>query len=208
VSFLADGHRAVPIGISRQLVGERAFGIGGFRYCGSMLSTPERPLFSREPDVAAVAGALATAVTDEFGLVGLNGLDFIARDGVAYPIEVNPRYSASMELVERAATSGLSLFALHERACAGELPATITRPRTVWGKAIVYARKDVTVRPGQAWRRIGAADIPHAGERIPKGRPICTVFAEAGNARACHRRLVEAAALVYRAIEAPARGAA
>jgi methenyltetrahydromethanopterin cyclohydrolase len=158
--------------------------------------------------VAAVAAALATAVTNEFGLVGLNGLDFIARNGVAYPIEVNPRYSASMELVERAAKPDLSLFALHEHACAGELPASIPSPRKVWGKAIVFARKDVTVRDGQAWRRIGAADIPHAGERIRKGRPICTVFADADDARACHRRLVEAATLVYRAVASPARGAA
>lgn len=208
ISFLSDGRRALPIGVTRQLVGERAFGAGGFRYCGSVLSTPGRRLFSREAEVAGVAAALAAAVTDEFGLVGLNGLDFIARNGVAYPIEVNPRYSASMELVERASRSGTSLFGLHERACAGVLPLSVAGPRRVWGKAIVFARKDVTVRDGNAWRRIGAADLPHAGEQIRKGRPICTVFARAGDVRACHRQLVTAAMLVYRAVDVPARGAA
>ena len=44
---------------------------------------------------------MADAVTRDFGLVGLNGIDFIARAGVPWPIEVNPRYSASMELLER-----------------------------------------------------------------------------------------------------------
>ncbi len=208
ISFLADGRRVLPLGISRQLVGERAFGAGGFRYCGSILSTPGRPVFSREAAVSGVAGALAAAATDEFGLVGLNGLDFIARDGVAIPIEVNPRYSASMELVERASGSGASLFALHERACAGGLPAAVAHPTQVSGKAIVFARKNVTVPPGPAWHRIGAADLPHPGERILKGHPICTIFADADDAGTCHRRLVEAAAVVYRAVESPARGAA
>jgi predicted ATP-grasp superfamily ATP-dependent carboligase len=147
-------------------------------------------------------------VTDEFGLVGLNGLDFIASEGVAYPIEVNPRYSASMELVERASRSEPSLFALHEGACAGVLPPRVARPRSVWGKAIVFARRDVMVRGGRVWRRIGAADLPHAGELIRKGRPVCTVFAHADDLRRCYRQLVQAAMLVYRAVEAQARGAA
>jgi predicted ATP-grasp superfamily ATP-dependent carboligase len=208
ISFLADGRRALPIGLSRQLVGDRAFGAGGFRYCGSMLSAPGRPIFPRETEVASVAAALASAVTDEFGLVGLNGLDFIASEGVAYPIEVNPRYSASMELVERASRSEPSLFALHEGACAGVLPPRVARPRSVWGKAIVFARRDVMVRGGRVWRRIGAADLPHAGELIRKGRPVCTVFAHADDLRRCYRQLVQAAMLVYRAVEAQARGAA
>jgi uncharacterized protein len=208
ISFLSDGRRAMPIALSRQLVGERAFGAGGFRYCGSILSTPGQPAFRRDTEVAQVAGALAAAVTEEFGLTGLNGLDFIARDGVVYPIEVNPRYSASMELVERASQSGPSLFALHERACAGELPVSVAPPRTTRGKAIVFARKDVTVRDGMALRRMGAADLPHAGEQIRKGRPICTVFARAADVRGCHRQLVEAAMLVYRAVHDSARGAA
>ena len=36
VIFLADGRRVHPLGITRQLVGERAFGAAGFRYCGSL----------------------------------------------------------------------------------------------------------------------------------------------------------------------------
>ena len=37
VVFLADGRRALALGLSRQLVGERAFGASGFRYCGSLI---------------------------------------------------------------------------------------------------------------------------------------------------------------------------
>ena len=119
IVFVADGRRAVPLGVSRQLVGDPAFGGSGFRYSGSLLSGAA-PVFEREPEIAAAAARLAGAVTEAFGLVGVNGIDFIARDGVPWPIEVNPRYTASMELVERA--HGVSVFALHARACAGELP--------------------------------------------------------------------------------------
>jgi predicted ATP-grasp superfamily ATP-dependent carboligase len=207
ISFLADGRRVVPIGISRQLVGERAFGGSGYRYCGSILSGGHEPLFARAAEVTATARALATAVTEEFGLIGLNGLDFVAHDGIPYPIEVNPRYSASMELVERISSSTLSLFELHARACEGALPGGMRTRPTVVGKAIVFARRDADVPPA-GWSGIDIADIPRPGERIARGRPICTVFAEADSVAKCRAGLVRAAALVYRAVEAQARGVA
>ncbi len=83
-------------------MGERSFGAHGFRYCGSLLASERAPVFPRQAELLVRATALADAVTEAFGLRGLNGLDFVARDGVPLPIEVNPRYSASMELVERA----------------------------------------------------------------------------------------------------------
>ncbi len=41
VVFVAAGGRAVPIGITRQLVGERAFGAAGYRYCGNILEAAD-----------------------------------------------------------------------------------------------------------------------------------------------------------------------
>jgi predicted ATP-grasp superfamily ATP-dependent carboligase len=161
-----------------------------------------------EEGLLARAGAMAQAAAREFGLVGLNGIDFIARGGEPWPIEVNPRYSASMELHEP--HSGPSLFELHADACGGRLPAAPPSPRRgVLGKAVVFARRNVTPGETRAWLRDPAiADIPHPGERIRRGRPICTVFAEGESADACLRRLVSKAACIYRAIEPRARGAA
>jgi uncharacterized protein len=208
ISFLADGRHAVPIGLSRQLVGEPAFGARGYRYCGSLLAGREAPLFHRAGEIAATARALAAAVTEEFGLVGLNGLDFVARDGIPFPIEVNPRYSASMELVERASESRISLFRLHERACGGVVPGDTAAPRQVAGKAVVFARRAVTIGQTSRWAADDLADIPRPGERIGRGHPICTVFAEGRDARECHERLVKKAERVYRMVALPARGAA
>ena len=205
IAFLADGRRAHTLALSRQLVGRRELGAVGFRYCGSLMG---RGVFPSEDALGPRAEALAAAVVRTYGLVGLNGLDFIARAGVPWPIEVNPRFSASMELLERA--TGVSLFALHTEACAGRLPRWLPPlPVRVHGKAVVFARRSVTAPATRGWLRDGdLADIPHPGERIARRRPICTVFASGGDPQACLGALLSKAASVYRAVEPAARGAA
>jgi predicted ATP-grasp superfamily ATP-dependent carboligase len=211
IVFVSDGTRTLPLGISRQLVGERRLGARGFRYCGSLLA-PDRaiPLFPQREQLESTASALAEAAAREFELVGLNGLDFIAQRGVPYPIEINPRYSASMELVER--ELGISLFELHVSACRGKLPGPVSParpPARVVGKAIVFARRNLTVSNTRKWLLMDAiADVPYSGERIARGRPICTVFGEGTSVETCRRMLLRRADWVYRSLEARARGAA
>jgi predicted ATP-grasp superfamily ATP-dependent carboligase len=207
ISFAGNGSAAVVLGFSRQLVADPRFGAQRYRYCGSILGTPEARLFPRQEELLGRAAEVATIITREFELVGLNGIDFIARHGVPYPIEVNPRYSASMELIERA--QGVSMFEIHARACQGVLPVAPDPKPTVQGKAIVFARQETVV--GEVARWVGktwVADIPQAGERIQTGRPICTVFAAARQPEACRRLLCRRAAAVYRAMKSPGRRAA
>jgi uncharacterized protein len=205
ISFAANGSRAVLLGLSRQLVGERAFGAGRFRYCGSILGTESVPLFSRQNELLNQAVRVAEVVSAEFGLVGLNGIDFIACRGVPYPVEVNPRYSASMELIERA--NPVSMFAIHAAACAGDLhPLSLSGPM-LHGKAIVFARQDCVV--SSSWSAPSwVADVPRPGEHIGKGRPICTVFARARSPAECRRRLIRRARMIYRVMKLPGRLAA
>lgn len=196
VVFMSGAGRCVPAGITTQLVGDAAFGASGFRYCGSLLAS------------AGPVGAerLAAAVTEAFGLVGLNVIDFIARDGVPYAIEVNPRWSASMELVEEVVDE--PLFGIHARLCAsGEPPPVFLSWRGVLrgpviGKAIVFARRDVVVPDTDAWLEDPAIrDVPRAGERIAAGHPVCTVMADGFTAALCHDALVRKAADIYRVLD-------
>ena len=209
VVFVASGGRAVPIGVSRQLIGDRTFGAAGYRYCGNILSaagdTGDAALVER-------AGALARAVAEEFGVVGVNGIDFVARDGVPYAIEVNPRWCASMELVERA--YGLSVFGAHAAACAnGVLPEfDLLRARpsaAALGKAVVFARRDVAVGDTREWLADASVrDVPHPGERIAAGGAVCTVFAAGREAASCHAALARRAERVYAELDAWERGVA
>ena len=190
IAFAADGRRAVVLGISRQLIGDAAFGATGCRYTGSIF-----PFASDDADpgsVAEQAAAIAETVTAAFGLRGVNGVDFIAREGQLYVLEVNPRYTASMELIERA--TGLSIFEAHVAASGGELPAPCAPPAGAYGKAIVFARRDVVVGDTRPWlERDDVRDVPFPGERIRHGRPVCTVFARAADQQACYAGLVVAA---------------
>lgn len=124
-SFVANGRECVVLGLTEQLIGRREFGARGFHYCGNILplALPPQPSPTRGEgeDLLAQVRQIATGLTREFGLVGVNGLDFVLNDGQVVPLEVNPRYSASMELIEWA--YGLSIFDLHVRAIMqGDLP--------------------------------------------------------------------------------------
>lgn len=213
IAFVAARGHAAPLGMSGQLVGDAAFGASAFRYCGSILAPAGDSQFEDDTRLFDRAAALATAVAREFSLTGVNGVDFVARDGVPVAIEINPRYSASMELAERA--YGVSIFGAHARAyVAGELPdfdlaRVRRRARAARGKAIVFARHDVVCGRTREWLDDPTVrDVPHPGERIRAGHPVCTVFAEGTTARACYAALVERAARIYETLDSWASVAA
>lgn len=196
-AFIANGRDAVVLGMSEQWIGRAEFGGQDFAYCGNLYPLPGY-------EGAAGAGlvgdltATVTALTREFGLVGLNGLDFVLSQGRAWPVEVNPRYSASMELVELA--TGLSMFDWHVRSTRdGELPGASDvshSPRSAggpeyYGRAILYAERDCRAPDTTGWADRGIRDVPFPGEWIAKGSPICTLLASGATAGACHAGLAE-----------------
>src|SRR5207237_145219 len=67
IVFAADGRRAVPLGLSRILAGERRFGADGFRYCGSILGSAGDPQFAADDRMIQRATLLAESVSRAFG---------------------------------------------------------------------------------------------------------------------------------------------
>ncbi|HVQ16019.1 MAG TPA: hypothetical protein VMS40_20605, partial [Vicinamibacterales bacterium] len=145
--------------------------------------------------------ALVNAVAAEFRLVGVGSIDVIASKDGLQPVEVNPRWSASMELIER--VRGISMFALHADACGrARLPGfdirTLPGKHRTQGKAIVFARRDVIIGDTRPWLEDSTVrDVPHEGDQIAAGQPICTVFADGSDESACYTGLVERAARIY-----------
>jgi predicted ATP-grasp superfamily ATP-dependent carboligase len=179
-AFVADGKNSVLLGITEQLIGKSAFGARGFRYCGNLLSIPEMQDASAGRILREVR-RLTAFLTREFGLTGVNGIDFILKDGQVYLIEVNPRYSASMEIIETA--YGLPIFRIHLRAVLNsELPVFDCGPELkrgkCCGKSYLYAERDVRMPDTGGWTRRGIRDVPGCGEAIRRDGPVCTVFAE------------------------------
>jgi predicted ATP-grasp superfamily ATP-dependent carboligase len=205
IAFVAANGVAIPLGLSLQLAGETAFGADGYRYCGNILAPAGDPAIAQDEALLPRACAVASAVTASFDLVGVNGVDFIAAGGEPYPLEVNPRWTGAMELIER--SYGLSVFGAHANACArGELPVfdlvRSRQRRRAIGKAILFARETVTMGDADGWladRTI--RDVPRPGERIAAGRPICTIFADGDDAASCHAALVGRAERLYSRLE-------
>jgi predicted ATP-grasp superfamily ATP-dependent carboligase len=184
-SFVADGERSVLLGVTRQLPGPRRF-----LYGGNILPLDVPAATAQE--IEHIAGALTRA----FRLRGVNGFDFVLRDARPVVLEVNPRYCASMELMERA--TGHSIFALHVEGCHGRLPPVPPSAASgFWGKRIVYAPSALRVGDTSDWVARGWRDVPETGQAFAKGQPICTVLACAPTAADCERRLVAEAAAVY-----------
>lgn len=187
--FLADGRNAVALGLTRQLIGEATFGASGHRWCGNLLGSIDTPVVPHQPDVLASATAAAQALTRAFGLRGINGIDFIARDRDAVVIEVNPRWTAAVELVER--SLGASLFGAHVSGIEGVLAPLSPAPAGVVGKAVVFAPGDCIAPDTDPWLADEMIrDVPQSGTALPRSAPICTVFASAPTADACHASLV------------------
>jgi len=185
VTIASDGPNAVVIGTCRSLHGAPG---RPFAYAGS--SGPERSVHVRRME--NILGELAAELTRSFGLRGLWNIDVVyePRHDRWFLLEINPRPSASMEVLELAARQ--SLLEIHlavfrdsgkgwlERA--NELKARLAQTRHQVTKRIVYAWRnlrltrhnlpDVCMEP---WpRQAFFADIPHPGTCIPAGYPVMT----------------------------------
>ena len=187
-AFVAWRDGAALLGVSEALGPGEMPGAPGFRYAGSLLGPPGALL---DEDAMRELERAASLLTRRFGLLGLNGFDFIVDRGVPRLIEVNPRWTASMELYEE--RSGRNLFDLHLAALAGGTPDG-HRPRAAGAprflaKGILYATGEVTAPEPSLLEALGARDRPRAGERFLPGQPICTLLAEGTDRGDCLRVL-------------------
>jgi predicted ATP-grasp superfamily ATP-dependent carboligase len=184
---VGNGKDAVVLGLTEQLVGQRAFGVRGHRWCGNVVP-PRMPSGELLDQARTTCSRLAAA----FALRGLFGVDFMWDGERAWTVEVNPRPTSSLEAIE--AAYGVAAFDAHVRGCAGELPRIEARRPGAAGKAVLFAAEDVVVGDSMRWPERGVRDVPHPGERIAAGRPICTVVATAATPREALASLEEDAA--------------
>jgi predicted ATP-grasp superfamily ATP-dependent carboligase len=138
----------------------------------------------------------ADAVCAALGLVGLVAFDFLLVGDAPILIEVNPRPGATLDVFDDA---GGALFRAHIDACGGKIAALPTPPGAR-AAAILYADPGPLPIDAVRWPE-WTADRPPPGTRVPRYRPIATVFAAAETPEAtfesCRRRLDELAEMLY-----------
>ena len=207
-TFVADGDNSLVLGTTEQLVGSKSSTGRAFGYAGNLF-----PLPCGDPaKLLETVSRIARWLTSCYGLRGLNGVDFVLHDQDVWVIEVNPRYSASMELLERAYE--LPMIELHLLACCGNwqkvkqmveaLPVKYppVQPGRIWGKRVIYTAARKLVRPifcgekeeeARAWARRmharGFRDLPFPGDVISGRNPVATVIASGTTRANCLKKL-------------------
>ena len=123
---------ATFLGATRQLIGKSWLHAGGFQYCGNIgplkLTTVAHKCLLQLGDL----------LSKDFALRGLLARTLPQGD-TPWPVEVNPRYTAGMEVLERSA--GQSFFLQHcSEFTAASLPMLAAADFSrVHGKAILFA---------------------------------------------------------------------
>ncbi|HYO24117.1 MAG TPA: ATP-grasp domain-containing protein [Lacipirellulaceae bacterium] len=206
----SENARAALLGVTRQLMSDDP--AHPFQYVGS-----QGPIGLTAP-VGVQLATLGSLLATQLGLVGLVGVDLILTPESLHVVEINPRYTASVELVERftgrevlAGVDGGQgwvgdgaprLEGSEGRPAGGSEERRVGDPPARSGcfaKTICFATGDVTISAAfHEWalgqssldpQRCWLADIPHAGEQIPASRPVLTLFAAAETAPACQEQL-------------------
>ncbi len=180
-AFVATATSAQFLGISRQLIGCPELNAPQFGYCGSIF-----PWSGSDPKLEEQIRQIGSVISRECGLRGLFGIDLISDGQAAWFTEVNPRYTASMELIEH--WWQIPLLDWHRRACV-EDGFEVRLPDVPWipqgkycCKVVLYADRaarvpDLTpeIPPFIELTSLPQlADIPVPGTEIFSGQPVFT----------------------------------
>jgi predicted ATP-grasp superfamily ATP-dependent carboligase len=165
---MGDGRRAVVLGLTEQL--HRS---PGFQWTGNLV--PPRLPEGELAELDGQLGAVCAEVAARFGVRGAFGVDAIWDGRDAWVLEVNPRPPASLELF------GPGCFGAHVRSARGlGLPvASMPAPRRYVAKLVLFADRDVLAPDPGWWPKGLVRDVPHAGEAIVRGAPVCTLISAA-----------------------------
>jgi len=190
--FVGDRLAAHLVGVTRQWIGIEG---SPFLYRGSIGPWPI------DATLASRLRLLGDRLVSAFGLVGWFGVDYVLHNGNPWPVEINPRYTASLEIHELA--SGRSLLAMHRRACEGNsdqgnrLAATDSPPPPMIAKLTLYAQQRLIApeivaddnEPDGPFAVKSIADVPWPGTCFECGDPVMTILAAGADLTSCQARL-------------------
>ncbi len=188
--YHCDGWSSILLGATEQLIGEPCFGASEFAYCGSI-----GPLQVSEATRETMSH-LGVVLTQRFDLRGVFGVDLVMDfKGNLWPVEVNPRYTASVELVEK--ITGVHALSPTDGSRKGKPGRAAAQ-----GKAVVYAKQAGAVPDlYEVFSKDQVADVPEAGKSLRQGAAVCTVFASGSSRDDCFNKLKSMAELVYGAMK-------
>lgn len=182
------------VGVTQQLIGTGGATVSEFQWCGNIgpitLSIPVEHKLRRVGNI----------LKWKLGLRGLFGIDFLlTEEEQIYITEVNPRYPASLELLEFAI--GNSLLGHHVRCFLPEFEMSQGWASSAEGpffaKSVYYAPRPFEMQMAFSSEQTAAmqfprlADLPERGTDFETGDPVCTMFAKGSTLQSCQEALAE-----------------
>jgi uncharacterized protein len=193
--FIGNGRSARVLGFSEQWTSPSPR--SRFRYGGAVRPASLPQGMARQMTSAVIGAARA------FKIRGLASADFLANEGEALLLEINPRPGATLDIFDCGATP---LLRLHVNAVKdATLPPRNLKFEDAMASAIVYAVSGGAAPPGFVWPD-WSADRPKSSERIDKNRPICTVSARASTKSRAKRLIEERTCEILAVFQSVSRG--
>ncbi len=211
IFFASQAGEIKLLGMTQQLIGCDELPHRPFAYVGSV-----GPVFSGESEyeqsIRFRVKQMANALSKQIEFYGLFCFDFIVSQNVPYLVEINPRYSASVEVLELALQqSFLQLFSDRKMHC--------NASHKLIGKSILYAWQEFELPSDWDWNQAThelagknweydqwsvpvLSDLPAPGTRFSTGDPICTIWVEQENIQSCCEELRKRILLLKRIMEA------
>lgn len=155
--FMASSSRVERIGWTEGLIGT-PWGKYGYRGSVGPITVP--------PPIDELACSLANAIVKATGLSGILGIDGIRCEESWRPIEINPRYTASCEILEGTVGHPPSLMDLHLKAWQSELMPPCFRNASASSEGKTAEKSSCQSASGDHLQRphFGCKQIVYAGE--------------------------------------------
>jgi predicted ATP-grasp superfamily ATP-dependent carboligase len=182
--FLASSRSTELVDITRQRLDAQ-----GFAYRGTVGPWPVDTI------VRERLASMGSLLAERFTLRGLFGIDFVLDRDTPWLVELNPRYTAAVEVLELALGRSLlaEWFGLPD-----SQPGRIRGSHApVVGKAILVTRRffsmpaipEAWYRLDDAWGMPKIADVTPEGVEIPAGGPVMSIFTAGSDPAECEQRL-------------------
>lgn len=202
-AFVAIDGQARLLGVTRQLTGRKWGAPQPFQYAGSIGPVSLAPAERKRMQ------SLGDHLVASTQLRGLFGVDFLQHRDQLWPLEINPRFTAAMELLP------VDVMGWHLSAWLPDCKPELLSAESIdiGGKLFVYAPVDfiwterLAAELGRTLAELSLviADIPLPGTTICRSAPLLTLLAESGDLGSVAVRLRRGAENVRRLAAAQAR---